>query len=497
MKGIRWYFICIVWLIIACDNDYDRTFTGADGEFVRFFVLVDNDNNVLEYPQVNGGIVPVEVYNKTKLGQLKLPVALTKAEVNSDITVNFETAVTGNLEGLSFNPENTLVFTQDKLIDTIFINFNSSWNGLNAPKIELELTNSSDPSVNLGMPNEQVTYKRFTINLNDVNFNYTLEKSLEEIVGTVNEEILIDVHFPNGFFAEDIANIDLLDEIENDPNAQDIGYTLAVESVNEDENTVTYKYTVTQDLDESFLFETKFELADIQGYDKSGITQITIRKPIQVDRDNSVNTAANFYNLDDPFYRTFGENWMDFNEDGVCAWQAFNTFTYPVVVDASHPNAVQFSGMDTPNDPSDDVYHHAFRVGFNSPNAGNTTNSFNLKRWFNNESNNAANSPGFNIIEALDFFPENGNSTTNGFVQVVAQDIVIAGTNGNSYTISISGGGTYSEISTGIFEIQFELQANNSTLFGGSRTSIYYLYNTPNFVEPMPISEPCFIPVDL
>lgn len=497
MKAIKWYFILMAMVIMACDNDYDRTFTGADGEFVRFFVLVDNDNNVLEYPQVNGGLVPVEEYTKDKLGQLKLPVALTKAQVNGDITVNFETEVSGNLQGVSFNPENTLIFNPDKLIDTIEINFNSSWNDLTAPKIELELTNTSDPTVNLGMPNAQITYKRFTINLNDVTFNYTLDKSLEEIVGTANEEVLIDVNFPNGFFEEDVTNINLLEEVENDPNAQDMGYTLEIESINEDENSVSYKYTVTQDLDESFLFETKFELADLPGYTKTGITQITIRKPIQTDRDNSVNTAANFYNLDDPFYRTFGENWMDFNEDGVCAWQAFNAFTYPVVVDADHPNAVQFSGMDTPGDPSDDIYHHAFRVGFNSPNAGNTTNSFNLKRWFNNESSNASNSPGFNIAEALDFFPENGSSTTNGFVQVVAQDIVIAGTNGNSYTVSISGSGTYSEVSPGVFEIQFELIANNSSLFGGSRTAIYYLYNTPNFAEPAPLSEPCFIPIDL
>jgi len=497
MKGIKWYLLGMVFVFMSCENDYDRTFTGADGEFVRFFVLVDNDNNVLEYPQVNGGLVPVETYTKDKLGRIKLPVALTKAQVNSDITVNFETNVSGNLEGISFSPQNTLTFNQDKLIDTISIHFNSSWNGLTAASIQLELTNSSDPSVNLGFPNEQVTYKRFTINLNDVDFNYTLDKSLEEIVGTAGEEVLINIIFPNGFFEEDLPATDLLNEIESNPNAQGIDYTLAVESVNEDENTVTYKYTVTQDLDESFLFETKFELADLSDYDKTGITQITIRKPIQIDRDNSVNTAANFYNLDDPFYRTFGENWMDFNDDGVCDWQAFNAFTYPVVVDASHPNAVQFSGMDTPNDPSDDVYHHAFRVGFNSPNAGNTTNSFNIKRWFTNESISAANSPGFNITEALDFYPENGNSTTNGFVQVVAQDIVIAGNNGNSYTISISGSGTYSEISPGIFEIQLELQANNSALFGGSRTAIYYIYNTPNFVEPMPISEPCFTPMDL
>jgi hypothetical protein len=497
MKATKWYFIIILFALLACDNEYDRTFSSADGEFVRFFVLVDNDNNVLEYPQNNSGLVPVETYTKSRLGQLKIPVALSKQQVENDITVNFESNISDNLQGVVISPQNTLNFAQNKLIDTIYIDFNNSWNGLNSASIQLELTNSSDASVNIGVPNEQLTYKTLNINLEDVEFNYALNKSLEEVVGSVNEEIFIEVDFPNGFFEEDIANTDLLNEIENSPNAQDMSYDLSLHSINESERKVIYKFSITADLDDSFLFETKLELADLDGYTKTGITQITIRKPILVDRDNSVNTAANFYNLDDPFNRTFGENWMDFNEDGVCDWQPFNAFTYPVVVDATHPNAVQYSGMDTPNDPSDDVYHHAFRVGFNSPNQGNSTNSFNLRRWFNNESTNSANSPGFNITEALDFYPENGNSTTNGFLQVVAQDIVVAGTNGNSYTISISGSGTYAEISPGIFEIQLELQATNSALFGGSRTAFYYIYNTSDFAEPQPLNEGCFTPVDL
>ncbi len=497
MKAIRWYFILLMTVFLACDNDYDRSFSSADGEFVRFFVLVDNDNNVLEYPQINSGLVPVESYTKNRLGQLKLPVALTKEQLESNVTVNFEAQISDNLQGVTITPESTLSFSNNQLTDTIFIDFSTSWNGLDSPSITLELIGSNDPDVNIGMPNEQRTYKTMTINLSDVSFNYTLEKSLEEVVGNANEEIFIEINFPNGFFEEDILDTALLTEIDNNPNAQNINYDLSLHSINQAERRATYKFTITEDLDQSFLFETKFELTDIQGYSKTGITQITIRKPIIVDRDNSVNTASNFYDLNNPFYRTFGENWMDFNEDGVCSWQAFNAFTYPVVVDASHPNAVLYSGMDTPNDPSDDIYHHAFRIGFNSPNQGNTTNSFNLKRWFSNESTNADNSPGFNIIEAIDFFPENGNSTTNGFLQVVAQDLIIAGTNGNSYTISISGSGTYAEISPGIFEIQLELQATNSTLFGGSRTAFYYIYNTSNFVEPAPLNEPCFLPTNL
>ena len=148
-------------------------------------------------------------------------------------------------------------------------------------------------------------------------------------------------------------------------------------------------------------------------------------------------------------------------------------------------------------DPDDDIYHHAFRIGFNSPNAGNTINSFNLKRWFNNESTNAENSPGFNITEALEFFPEDGTSVTQGYLKVIEQDLVIAGTNGNSYTISIEGEGEYHEIEEGIYQMTFVLRATNLELFGGTRTVHYVLYNTDTYEDPAGITEECFQPIDL
>ncbi|NQX86723.1 MAG: hypothetical protein HRT67_12615 [Flavobacteriaceae bacterium] len=498
MKGIKHIlgllmFACLLW---SCNDDIDRTFTKADGEFVRFFMLVDNDNNVLEYPQVSGGLIPVDTYTKDKLGVLKIPVVLSAINFENEITVNFATEFLGNLQGVSIEPEKTLSFNSTKLTDTISVNFENIWNGLNNPSIKFSLTDISDSNIYIGMPNTNLPNDILTINLEDVEFNYTLQNSLEEIIGLQDEEALIGISFPNGFFEDDINGIDLLNEVATDNiDALAISYDLEVFSVDEASSTVFYKYTISEDLNDEFLYETKFQLADIPGYTIGGITEITIRKPLITPRDNSVNTAANFYNLDDPYYRTYGENWMDFNEDGICSWQAFHAFTYPVVVNANHPNAV-LDDLET-TDPSDDIYHHAFRIGFDSPNAGNTTNSFNLKRWFNNESISATNSPGFNILEALDFFPENGTSTTNGFVQVVAQDIIIADTNGNSYTIAITGEGTYQETSSGIFEIQLELQATNQQLFGGTRVAKYVIYNTPSFPEPNDLTEDCFVPISL
>ncbi|MEM9678714.1 MAG: hypothetical protein AAF901_00205 [Bacteroidota bacterium] len=498
MRGIRpLLVVLLLGLLWTCSDDIDRTFSEADEQFVRFFMLVDNDNNVLEFPEVSGGLVPVSEYTKDRLGTLKIPVALSAINFDSPVNVSFSTEVSNNLQGISVTPQNMLSFSNTQLTDTIYVNFENSWNGLNNPSIVFQLTDVSDSDIQIGMPNTQSPNDVLTINLSDVEFNYTLQSSLEEIIGVQDEELIIGINFPNGFFESDIEGIDILSEIpsENDL-ALDVDYTLEQVSIDEASSMVFYRYTVNETLNDELLYETKFQLADIPEYEMSGITEITVRKPIVTFRDNSVNTAGNFYDLSDPFYRTFGENWMDFNEDGICSWQAFNAFTFPVVVDANHPNAILFDDMGTA-DPSDDIYHHAFRVGFNSPNAGNTTNSFNLKRWFNNESSSDANSPGFNIAEALEFFPEDGTSTTNGFVQVIAQDLIIAGTNGNSYTIAIEGSGTYQEISPGIFEIDLELQATNQTLFGGTRIANYLIYNTPSFADPADLSIPCFIPISL
>ena len=138
-------------------------------------------------------------------------------------------------------------------------------------------------------------------------------------------------------------------------------------------------------------------------------------------------------------------------------------------------------------------------IGFNAfANPTSTTNSFNLKRWFNGESISSVNSPGFNIPTAIEFFPENGNSLTNGRALIIPQFLTIAGRNGNSYNIAISGEGTYSEISTGLFEIALELRATNDDLFGGTVTSEYRLYSNNSYTEPDPLTtNNCITETDL
>ena len=187
---------------------------------------------------------------------------------------------------------------------------------------------------------------------------------------------------------------------------------------------------------------------------------------------------------------------MDYNNDGECDWTKFNTFTYPVEVPKEHPSAVLFDDQGTA-DTSDDVYHHAFRVGFNSPNLGRTTNSFNLKRLFENEYGDADKSPGFNIPQALEFYPEDGTSTTKGTVRIIPQDIILSNKTDKAYTIFLEGEGTYEEVSPGIFLLKFGMKLSNNELFGGTIEVPQVMYNTSNDFDLENLTEDCYQQIDL
>jgi hypothetical protein len=479
-------------LVYACtNNDIDKTFDNEDQSFVRFFLLVDNNNSVLEYPEVNGGLIPVSEYAKNTFRTLKVPVALTTDPLPGNVTVNYESEISG-LNGVTIEPANTLTFTPTKLVDTIFVTFSERWDESINPQLKLQLISASDSRINIGMPNSTAQNDELTINFEALNFSYRFPSpNQQEIIGSLGEVVNFSVEFSNGYVASEVDGIDLFSETLSNFNYSLVQLPLI------NPTKVDYALTVNDDIQiDELEFKSVFTLNDLEGYVLNGSTNFTIRKPIVTIRDNAVFTSNNFYNLDDPFNRTYGEHWFDSNEDGICAWQSYTTFTYPVVVSSDHPNAVLFDDMGT-SDPDDDVYHHAFRIGFKSPNSVATTNPFNLKRWFNNEATNQSTSPGFEIPEALEFFPADGTSTTEGFVQVIEQDLLITSNTGTQHIIAISGSGSYSEISPGLFEIQLELNATNNELFGGTRTDIYRIYNSNSFPDLSDLNEICKIPIDL
>ncbi|MCF8275036.1 MAG: hypothetical protein K9I95_14520 [Flavobacteriaceae bacterium] len=468
-------------LVLSCSkDDSNKLFDDSDGAYIRFFLLVNSNNQVLEYPEISGGLVAVSLYEKNNVRTLKIPVAISSTKITDATTATFNSSIVGDID-LTITPQSTLTFSPNKLVDTIYVSINNRWDFSKLQQLKLSLTSVSNEKISIGIPNVLEPNNELTINFSEPSFQYTLEKNRIEINGDSGEEVFFKVNFPLGYFENEINENDIFTFLNG------FDYTLSKEK--QDDTSITYKIKLNENIqNDDVFYQTVINLIDNNGYLATGNKTLQVVKPIKTQRDISVNTASHFYNLADQFYRTYGETWNDFNKDGICQWTSYNAFTYPIVVSADNPNAILYDDKGT-TDPSDDIYHDAFKIGFKTPNTiTTTTNSFNLKRWFSNESTSGINSPGFDVNPALEFFPENGNSTTKGTVLVIPQYITIAGTNGNSYSIAISGDGTYEEYSPGLFELKFQLKVTNDILFGGTITAEYLLYNNNSYPDPQDLT---------
>jgi len=462
-------------ILFSCSKNDDNAVNDVPS-FVRFNFLTNSNNEPLAYPQVSSAIIPSINYVNTSVNTLKVPVTLTSYALENEVTVNYSVTSSSNEDLFTISPVNQVSFKNNQLTDTIYINFNKRW--LGTESIVLNLESVSDPSINIGNLNSNETNSEFTVNLEPVTTTYTFLENRIEITGEAGEVIDFTVNFPNGYLPSEIENLDIFKFLNG------FNYSIEPLDIGEDSATINYRVTLNESIEnDDVLYQTIITLIDNENYATTGNSSLQIVKPIKSERDATINTAASFYNLSDVFHRTYIEHWNDFNEDGECAWQSTFAFTYPIVVASTNPNAVLYSDNGT-EDPLDDIYHHAFQIGFDSPIATTTINAFNLKRYFSNESTSRANSPGFNVTPAIEFFPENGTSTTNGSILIIPQLLTISGTNGNSYAFAISGEGTYEEIREGIFELKFKLNLTNDAVFGGTITSEYRLYNTANYTDP-------------
>ncbi|WP_343617985.1 hypothetical protein [Flavobacterium sp.] len=468
-------------LLSSCSKDDYRLDSTVD-PFVRFNFLTTSAGVPLEYPAVSTSTVPLSSYENKSVKTLKIPVALTHTNLKSAVSASFSAASSSNdNESFTVNPVNELVFQGTKLTDTIFVSFNKRWT--ENQSITLKLETISDPNIHIGNLNTTYPNNSFKIDLGTIATNYTFPVNRIVIKGEAGETVDFKVNFPNGFFPSEIDNLEIFKFLDG------FNYSLSHDPYGDNRSSITYHLTLLENIkNDDVYYESSISLVNTGNYTATGNTILQIVKPIKSTRDVNANPASKFYDLSNQFYLTYGETWFD--KSGTCAWQAYNAFTFPVVVTKDHENAILYSDKGTTN-PNDDIYHDAFRIGFNVASGTNTTNSFNLKRWFSNESTTAANSPGFNITSALEFFPANGNSKTEGNVLVIPQYITITGTNKNSHSIAISGSGTYKEISSGLFEITFELKLTNEELFGGTVTAQYRMYNSKTYPKPAALSIEC------
>jgi hypothetical protein len=478
----------VITLLASCSKDDYRLDSKNTTPYIRFNFLANSAGVPLEYPAVSTTIIPAVTYDNKSIKKLKVPVTLSSATLKSSVTAHFSAVTSGDITSFSVEPVNQLLFEGNKLTDTIYLSFDKRWK--DKQTITLKLEHVSDPEIHIGNLNSSSLNDSFTINLAEISTTYTLPEKQINIKGAVGEKVDFKVNFPNGFIPSEIDNLSIF------KFTNGFEYALTHDDFGDNRSSITYHLTLLEDIqNDDVRFESKITLVNATNYIATGNTGLQIVKPIKSPRDIQANPASKFYDLSNKFYLTYGENWFD--KSGTCAWQAYNAFTFPVVVTKDAENAILYSDNGTTN-PNDDIYHDAFKIGFNVVTGTSTTNSFNLKRWFTNENVNVANSPGFNITSALEFFPENGNSKTNGSVLVNPQSITIAptgkGADGKDkpgHVIDISGEGTYKEISAGLFEISFELKLTNEQLFGGTVSCQYRMYNNKTYPKLLPLTESC------
>ncbi len=479
-------------LFVHCDKEIEGEKWYSGDAFVRFNLIVNKSNQVVEAgDNMPSNIAPSETFIHSNIKPIKVPVVLTSAKLNSAVEVKY--SVDTNLPDIyTISPANTLTFDSDNCTDTIEITFSDRWTEEDGFYINLSLDEISDNSIHIGQLNDSIVNKRLDISLGTINSTCSFSTNRIEIKGNEGEQIEFKLHFDNGFIPQEVSELALFSE--------QPGFNYSLEQVIDENDIESIKYILT--LNEAITkddvnYSSTFTLNSGTAYEAVGNTILQIVKPIKVDRDVNTNPAGYFYDLSDPYFRTYGENWIYNSSDEVCKWQAWNAYSYPVLVNKDDDGARRYSGENT-EDESDDIYYHAFRIHFNSNIEGKTTNSFNLKRWFNNESGSSAISPGLNISNAIEFYPKDGTSTTEGTVLVIPQTITIGNTDGVTHNISISGEGTYQLIKDGLIEISLTFVATNNELFGGSRVSYYKLYNNNSYGgDPDDIAADCIQAIDL
>jgi hypothetical protein len=488
MKVIKQLFFGLLILVtFSCENDDSKRFNGENNSFVRFFLLVDSNNNVLEFPEKNGNLLAKTTYHKDNLKTLKIPVAITSGIIEDPINVTFDATVTG-IDNYSITPANSLSFTNEKRIDTIYIKLNERWDLSKNPQIKLELTSVSDASIIIGNPNTQLQNKEVTIGFKETEFPYLFDTTRKEITGKINETFNFSVLFPNGFIASDIENIPLFSQ----PST--FNYSVVRNKIMR-EDKVEFTVTINENIDDDVSLNAFLSLLDIPNYKKGANESLQINKPIKVDRNG--NPAANFYNTSDFFYRLRGEYWRPDNDiPGSCEWFPTNIFSVPVIVDKTDTNAIFISDNNTPNNENDDIYHHRFKIGFKSS-TGLGVNVFAIRSLVDGISSR---SPGLTLIESIEFFPTNGNSTTDGKIAVIPQNLIlIRYSDDKSFSVPISGSGTYKilDAATNLWRMDFEITYDFSQVNGTIITLPMVYNNLPGQPEPDLPNSNCYKKINL
>ena len=481
MKAIKHFFIVLVCIIFGngCTKQNDD-FT-ANYNFIRFGLLLDVNNNPIQFPAIRPELREVNIYKTDKISDIKIPIIMTSLLQDKPTEVIYEVVNEGNFFDFTISPSAKITIPAGKLVDTIRIKFNSRWTIPDTNKIKLKIISTSNPDLKIGWNNRAVKLDQITIVLGNLDVRkYNFLKNIYTISGQANEELLIPIQFSQPISNASIGSFNFVNaEFSSfslcDATSNAFQYTITREPFADGATTIFYKLKILQTISQPTNLKLTLN-AGLPNYVPTGITATFIRK----DSNTSVgNPAANWYNTADVFYRTFGKSWYFNATDNRCRWQNFFALTKPVPVPAGsiYDNGQGF---------------HKFKIGFvgNAPPIG--TNPFDFTRFYNGTSTE---SPAFTIPEAIEFFPDNGNSAAGGTVKIIPQIVTfIKLSNDAPVQVPICGSGNYYFNSAfNRWEMFLEIRCDESAINGNNNAikRMYIYSNNNNTANPPNLTAPC------
>ncbi len=431
MKAIKQKLIFLTALIFifGCTNK-EELFTG-DYNFVRFGLMLNSNNEPITYPKVVANVIEVDAYKPTTSNDIKIPIVITSNAKNEPTEVFYEITTQGSFTDFTVSPANKVIIPAGKLVDTLTISFNKRWTSVDVDKIQLKITKTTNPKLAIGWPNNYKKLDLLTITLGDLTkTRYSFDTNLYNIAGQANEELLVPIKFTQPVTNAMVAGFNFITPQFTalsacDGSSANYNYSLTQQPFTGSVTKIFYKLKIleTTTLPSSLKLTLNPGLAG--GFEAFGTTESNVVKPEINNRQGDV--ATNWYNVADANYRTFGKAWYYDPVTLQCRWSTFFAFTKPVAV----PPGSQFDNGQG---------YHKYKIGFVSPNAPIGTNPFDFQRYYNNAKTI---SPAFTILEALEFYPTNGNSTSTGVVRVVPQTLSFIKPNNATVTIPICGSGNY------------------------------------------------------
>ena len=487
MKAIKIFTVLFAAILLGCKTNDDASFDSLDVSFVRFSLLVDNNGNALQYPQNNGSLLEVDEYVHNTVNTIKIPIKLsTSNELN--VNVDYSIEANGSFAEYSVTPQSTVQLSSEKPVDTIFIRFSGRWNDTEENSLNFAITGVNNNKVAIGWPRDANKKDKLKVTLGNLEkVTYQLSTNLVNLAGNLNEEAFVDVLFAQPIYNADLENVALFTETFEaisvcDGDGATFNYALEQLPFEEGATKVTYKLTVL----ETTPFEANLQLSLVesfgQNFELSGQAVTQFRKAANSVR--SGNPASNWHNISDPLHRTWGEGWIFDATDNRCEWSNFNAFTKPVAV----PPGSEFDNGNG---------YHKYKIGFVGNNPPIGTNPFNFRRFYTNAS---VSSPAYTLAEALEFFPENTNSTVKGLVKVIPQTLsFVRSSDDVTFAVPICGNGTYEfNAANNRWEMFLEIHSDETQLNGLNDVVRYmYIFTVNSSTDPPNLAEPCAAPIVL